>query len=411
MPFQTREDTKRDFNGISTYSIPTSCPSCPTPLKYSGSLDHLPYFEITPIIGREYPTVKVTDILNAPNAEEQIRDLAIIISERGVVFFRDQDDLNIRDQKRFCDLLGKLSGRPEENGLHVHPIYRDAGNLTMPDGTTDENMCATYLSTMNRSHLTVLSYVINAEAQKKIYKTMSRPGLDEPKDLSREWHSDSTFESVPSDFSFLKMEETPPHGGDTLWCSGYEIYDRMSPSFRSYLETLTATCAQPVFKSAATAGGYEIMEPRGSPLNIGDTFAPSHPVVRTNRVTGWKAIFAGVGLHVTKINSVYSYEDQMIREYVMRLITRNHDCIARMKWTKNAAAIWNNSCVWHAATVSAIYMCRGVTLSKSVLILPQPDTHLVEGNRTGVRASSIGEVPYLDPKSMSRRESLGIPLI
>src|SRR5947208_2356478 len=44
-------------------------------------------------------------------------------------------------------------------------------------------------------------------------------------------------------------------------------YDRMSPSFRSYLETLTATCAQPVFESACKAGGYEVMSPRGSPLN------------------------------------------------------------------------------------------------------------------------------------------------
>ena len=124
-------------NGIKNSSIPTSCPSCPIPLKYSGSLDHLDYFEITPIIGREYPAVKLIDILNAPNAEDQIRDLAIVISERGVVFFRDQDDLNIVDQKKLCDLLGKLSGRPEDHGLHVHPIYRDPGNLTLPDGTTD----------------------------------------------------------------------------------------------------------------------------------------------------------------------------------------------------------------------------------------------------------------------------------
>jgi hypothetical protein len=41
----------------------------------------------------------------------------------------------------------------------------------------------------------------------------------------------------------------------------------------------------------------------------------------------------------------------------------------------------------------------------------QPDTHFVNGNRTGVRASSIGEVPYLDPNSNSRREALGIPVI
>jgi alpha-ketoglutarate-dependent taurine dioxygenase len=70
-----------------------------------------------------------------------------------------------------------------------------------------------------------------------------------------------------------------------------------------------------------------------------------------NRQTGWKSIFAGVGLHVTRINGLYDYEEKMIRDYIMRLITYNHDCIARMHWTTGAAAIWNNSCVWHAATV------------------------------------------------------------
>ena len=39
----------------------------------------------------------------------------------------------------------------------------------------------------------------------------------------------------------------------------------------------------------------------------------------------------------------------------------------------------------------------------------QPDTHLVEGVRTGVGASGIGEVPYLDPASTGRREALGLP--
>ncbi|RFU26482.1 hypothetical protein B7463_g9857, partial [Scytalidium lignicola] len=344
------------------------------PMKYSGSLDRLEYVDVTPIIGREYTNVLIKDILNAPNAEQQLRDLAVVISQRGVVFFRqDQRGLSVDELKRFTDLVGKLSGRPKENGLHVHPIYRDPNNLTLPDGTTDENI-----------------YVINSEAQKKLYKTMAGKNTTEPKNLEREWHSDATFENAPSDFSCLLMEETPASGGDTLWCSGYEIYDRISPPMQKFLETLTATCAQPVFKSACQAGGYEVMSPRGSPHNVGDEFAPVHPVVRTNRQTGWKAIFAGVGLHVTRINDVYDYEDKMIRDYIMRLITRNHDCIARMHWTKGAAAIWNNSCVWHAAT---------------------PDTHLIPGSiRTGIRASSVGEVPYLDAASTGRREALGLPL-
>lgn len=61
--------------------------------------------------------------------------------------------------------------------------------------------------------------MINSEAQKKLYATMKGRSTEqsEPKDLSREWHSDSLFENCPSDFSFLRMQETPPAGGDTLW--------------------------------------------------------------------------------------------------------------------------------------------------------------------------------------------------
>ena len=111
------------------------------PLKNSGSLAHLDYIDVTPIIGREYPTAKLKDMLHAPNSEDQLRDLAITICERGVIFFRaPQDDLTVAEQKTITDLLGKLTGRPKEHGLHVHPLYNDPNNIPMADGTTDENM-------------------------------------------------------------------------------------------------------------------------------------------------------------------------------------------------------------------------------------------------------------------------------
>lgn len=108
------------------------------------------------------------------------------------------------------------------------------------------------------------------------------------------------------------------------------------------------------------------MTPRGSPLNVDYEFAPSHPVVRTHPVTGWKSVFAGVGLHVSRIDDLYGYEEQMVRDYVMRLITRNHDCIARMHWTEQACAIWSNACTLHAATVSSCPSRNGVYLKSIV---------------------------------------------
>lgn len=111
------------------------------PLKNSGSIDHLEYVDVTPIIGREYPTAKIRDILYASNADAQLRDLAITICERGVVFFRaPQDDLTVEEQKVVTNKLGELTGRPEGHGLHVHPLYNDPNNLPMADGTRDANM-------------------------------------------------------------------------------------------------------------------------------------------------------------------------------------------------------------------------------------------------------------------------------
>jgi alpha-ketoglutarate-dependent taurine dioxygenase len=50
-----------------------------------------------------------------------------------------------------------------------------------------------------------------------------------------------TFEHVPSDYAVLKMTVVPETGGDTIWASGYEAYDRLSPAWKRFAEALTAT--------------------------------------------------------------------------------------------------------------------------------------------------------------------------
>ncbi len=47
------------------------------PLKLSGVLGSLESFDITPVIGREFPKANLVDWLNAPNSDELLRDLAI----------------------------------------------------------------------------------------------------------------------------------------------------------------------------------------------------------------------------------------------------------------------------------------------------------------------------------------------
>lgn len=47
------------------------------PLELKGVLDQFKSFDVTPVIGREYPNVDLSEWLRAPNSDELLRDLAI----------------------------------------------------------------------------------------------------------------------------------------------------------------------------------------------------------------------------------------------------------------------------------------------------------------------------------------------
>ena len=69
-----------------------------------------------------------------------------------------------------------------------------------------------------------------------------------------------------------------------LWASGYEIFNRLSPSLAGFLEKLTATHDASFFHDEAMRLGNPLREgQRGSPLNHGGALTARHPVIRTNR--------------------------------------------------------------------------------------------------------------------------------
>lgn len=46
-------------------------------IEYSGSLDSYSYSDLTPVIGREYQNLQITDILESKDSDRLIRDLAV----------------------------------------------------------------------------------------------------------------------------------------------------------------------------------------------------------------------------------------------------------------------------------------------------------------------------------------------
>ncbi|KAL1900307.1 hypothetical protein Sste5346_002618 [Sporothrix stenoceras] len=350
-------------------------------LKLSGALDQFKSFDVTPVIGREFgPEVDLAAWLRAPNSDELLRDLAITVSQRGVVFFRKQDNVTDELQKELVQRLGELSGKPSTSKLHIHPVNNAGVRQDATKEVADKG-----------DHDDEISVISSAQA-KKLYQDRFEKEFGKfssrRQSASDQWHSDITFEPIPSDYALLRLKKLPKTGGDTLWASGYELYDRISPTLRGFLDTLTAYYAQPGFEESAVRNGFELYSaPRGAPENVGNILEAIHPVVRTNPVTGWKSVFA-VGHHVKRIHGLSDDESQHFLEWFNQLIVHNHDLQVRLRWQDvNDLAIWDNRSVYHAATPDYIY---------------EHDL----GERSGSRAVSLGEKPYFDPQSSSRREAL-----
>ncbi|CAE7212603.1 hypothetical protein P3342_012409 [Pyrenophora teres f. teres] len=343
--------------------------SYPLPLKKSGVIDSsFEFEETTPVIGREYPNLNlVDDVINSANADELIRDLAITISERGVVFFRAQNNLTDGLQKNLILRLGQLTGKPADSTLHIHPVL----NNTSEFGVNDAQ-----ISTINSTEIKR-----NFSKEYQVRKSGHRHYG------AAQWHSDIQFEPVPADYTSLRLTQLPETGGDTLWASGYEMYDRFSTAYQRFFEGLTATFSGDGLVKAAEANPEVVKiyeKERGSPKNVGRSLTAVHPVVRTNPVTGWKSIFA-LGPFPKYINELNVEESDELLKRFRSVIIENHDLQVRFKWRNaNDLAIWDNRSVFHTAT----------------------NDYDDLGERTGNRAVGIGEVPYLDPHSQSRTEAL-----
>jgi hypothetical protein len=115
-------------------------PAYPSPLKLSPALlsllpeDSQP-IDITPAIGTEFPpSFQLSSILPSTSGDaseknaQLVRDLATLVSQRGVVFFRKQD-LTPAQQKVLVDMMGRETGRPKESGLHIHPLQEGGSEL------------------------------------------------------------------------------------------------------------------------------------------------------------------------------------------------------------------------------------------------------------------------------------------
>jgi hypothetical protein len=107
------------------------------PLSYSGLLDSYTHSDLTTVIGTEYEGLQVVDLLSAKNSDALIRDLAVTISRRGVVFLRNQD-VTPQQMRELMEKITELAGSV---------CYSSASDLDVADFSSHSPNRLAYTST------------------------------------------------------------------------------------------------------------------------------------------------------------------------------------------------------------------------------------------------------------------------
>ncbi|GAA5822222.1 hypothetical protein JCM3770_005856 [Rhodotorula araucariae] len=268
-------------------------------------LDGAAVQHLTPEFGTE---VRDGVDLTKLDARERAQ-IALYVAQRGFVVFKNQQAFVDKDPRWQIDDWGTTFGR-----IHIHPVSGqppDYPELHLvwreATGTSDERA---YDGRINNLTL----------------------------------HSDVSYELQPPGLTTLFLYDSPESGGDTLFVSQTEAYNRLSPSFRAYLETLEVEhSGVEQYDRAVKVHGVDTVK-RLPVKNI-------HPLVRRHPVTGQKALYVNPGFS-RRIVGLKQEESDAILGLLYNHLERGHDFSARARWgEKGTVVLWDNRVTAHSAIV------------------------------------------------------------
>ncbi|EAW12389.1 TauD/TfdA dioxygenase family protein [Aspergillus clavatus NRRL 1] len=248
---------------------------------------------LTKHIGTEIVGLQLKDL-----NDKQKDELGLLIAERSVVFFRDQD-LSPQQQKELGEWYGEIE---------VHPQVPQVPGVP---------------------GVTVLWPALAAAERSAAFR---RPGG------AAHWHSDLVHERQPPGVTHLHNDTVPSIGGDTLWASGYAAYEKLSPAFRQIIDGKTA-----IYRSAHAYLDRD--HPEEGPRHV----EREHPLVRVHPATGWKALWVNRG-YTTQIVGFDKAESDVILGHLFDVYEKNIDIQLRFKWTPRTSALWDNRITIHNAS-------------------------------------------------------------
>jgi alpha-ketoglutarate-dependent 2,4-dichlorophenoxyacetate dioxygenase len=156
---------------------------------------------------------------------------------------------------------------------------------------------------------------------------------------NEEFHTDSSFNSLPTKWSLLSARIVPPAGGDTLFVDTRAVYAALPDALRERAEH--AVAEHYFWKTRGRAGFSVTEEMRRAMPPV------PQPVVRLIPESGRKALF--IGQHATHILGWPLDEGQGFLK-TLNDFAAQPQFVYTHRWRLGDLVIWDNRCTLHRAT-------------------------------------------------------------
>jgi alpha-ketoglutarate-dependent 2,4-dichlorophenoxyacetate dioxygenase len=153
------------------------------------------------------------------------------------------------------------------------------------------------------------------------------------------FHTDSSFNTLPTKWSLLLGHIVPPEGANTDFIDTRVVYDGLSDAMKARIEGLVAV--HDLFAGRERLGvtfGSEEMHKLYPPV--------THPMVRVS-ASGRKALY--IGGHAVGIVGMPGHEAQALLDELYTFATQDK-YIYSHRWHGADLVIWDNRCTLHRAT-------------------------------------------------------------
>lgn len=249
---------------------------------------------LTPSIGSEIGGIDLSDARQVETHAPRLREL---LTERQVIFFRDQE-LSPAAQVRVAQVFGK-----------VQPV-----SSTFPSHPDDQHV-----------------------------ELLITQGAQTGTDI---WHADLTWQAAPPAGACLYAVDVPQTGGDTMWASMTTAFASLGKDLQAHLKGLRAlhnweapALRDNVLRRDASGELYRVTRQKHVPIE--------QPVVLEHPVTGKPVSFVNA-LYTTHILGVPQDESASLIAFLSGL-AKVPEWQVRFRWRKGSVAVWDNLATQHYA--------------------------------------------------------------